>query len=276
MEKKKNVGLIITVIILVVALLGTSGYIVYDKILNKNNETQTIVEENNDNKSSNISKLEDSKDIVYSGVTYNISGHNDEMNGLSEIPQINLDSDNIKQINSEIINFFKDLMETDNFKDAYKYGFDESCDKIIYKINYEFYNKDNILSLLIEYKLLSEADIEPSYIVYNIDTKTGKELTSKDLIEYKNYSINELKENLENNMNNYYKNMYSKFDDMEYNYEDELFNMVQSTIRTLVKYIDEYNTTLPLFINNDGVLSVYANVPVLGGSGFYSMTFSLE
>ena len=51
MEKSKNTGLIVTIIILVIALLGTSVFIVYDKFINTTpNEEEVKKEENNDNK----------------------------------------------------------------------------------------------------------------------------------------------------------------------------------------------------------------------------------
>ena len=47
--EKKNTGLIVLVVVLVITVLGTSGFIVYDKVLNnKNNETNNNQENNKD------------------------------------------------------------------------------------------------------------------------------------------------------------------------------------------------------------------------------------
>ena len=49
MEKSKNTGLVVTIIILVIALLGASGFIVYDKFINTtpNEKEEEKVEDNN-------------------------------------------------------------------------------------------------------------------------------------------------------------------------------------------------------------------------------------
>ena len=80
MEKKKNVGLIITIIILVVALFGTSGYIVYDKFFSndkvretKEEDNSTVDEENNESKKNTIPVEEDEyfQEFLKTFETYN-------------------------------------------------------------------------------------------------------------------------------------------------------------------------------------------------------------
>ena len=91
MEKKKNTGLIITIIILVVALFGTSGYIVYDKVLS-NNKTNETKEENNDiideeNKEEQNEK--NSQETVSDGVTIS----KESINELSKNKSLNINND---------------------------------------------------------------------------------------------------------------------------------------------------------------------------------------
>lgn len=168
-------------------------------------------------------------------------------------------------------------METNKFEDNYKY---EMGGNKIYKIEYEYYNKDNILSLLIKYTILDEAYNQANYIIYNIDTNTGNILTSEDLIKYKNYSNEVLRINFENNMENFYKNIYNQYN-LEYKYENtisgvDLYNQSQRAIVYLQKYIDDYKVYLPLYIDKNGNLNTYAEVPVPSGSGFDTITISLE
>lgn len=91
MDRKKNTGLVVMVIILSLIIVGLGGFIIYDKVISKNTKIDKKVENKKEVNNNVILKLDETKDIVYSGITYNISGHNNEMNGLSEIPQINLD-----------------------------------------------------------------------------------------------------------------------------------------------------------------------------------------
>jgi len=270
--KKKNTGLIVLVIVLSLLVVGLGGFIIYDKVLSNNNSIEkTNKEEQNDNNSENqsIDKLDNTKDIVYSGISYNISGHNDEMNGLSEIPQINLNSDNINQINNDIINHFKSIMNINEFKSDYKYGFDSSCDKTIYKVEYEYYNNNNndILSLIIKYTLLSEIYEESSYMIYNINTKTGELITNNELIKVMNYKTDDIKESLKNSINEIYTE--------NFDMKSGLLKSHDIVYNSLVKYIDENNIYLPIYINKDGILSTYARIPANSHSGFMTITLTI-
>ncbi|MBQ7140976.1 MAG: hypothetical protein IJO32_05680 [Bacilli bacterium] len=280
--EKKNTGLIVLVVVLSIAVLGLGGFIVYDKVLKSEKEDNNKIETNNNqmNQSNNINKLDDTKEIVYTEISYNITGHNDEMNGLSEIPQINLDTKNTIDININIIDFFKKIMKTNKFKNSYKYGHEETDDHLIYKINYEYYIENNILSLLITYIHLSEAKEEYSYIIYNINTETGEILSNNDLIYIKNYSAEQIRNTLIKNIDNYYKSIFDKAN-IEYKYGNtvygiDLYKSSEEIKNLLSKYIDSNNIYLPLYINSKGILNTYMSIPVDGGSGYDTITIPLQ
>lgn len=68
MEEKKNTGLIIVIVILLIAVLGLGGYLVYDKVINKTNEPN--VEENNDVQSGNQIKEISINDKLITSLKY--------------------------------------------------------------------------------------------------------------------------------------------------------------------------------------------------------------
>ena len=98
---KNNKGLVIITIILGVLVVLMGGYIVYDKVLNQNNNS-----ESKENKNS-VSKLNSSKDWVYDA-DYNLHTNKESYYGFSDhsklisasdlvVPYINIDSDDAKK-----------------------------------------------------------------------------------------------------------------------------------------------------------------------------------
>lgn len=63
MEKKSNKGLICLVIILIVLVLGLGGYIVYDKVLNVEKESNKEQEKQNENKTEDILSEEEKEQL---------------------------------------------------------------------------------------------------------------------------------------------------------------------------------------------------------------------
>ena len=128
MEKSKNTGLVVTIIILVVALLGTSGFIVYDKFINTtpNEKKEEKVEDNN------------KEDNTETEVSNDFSKYSNEITSFNKNNNIfkmyKLDECNI----SFVLTPNGDVYLTDINNNDYS----EIEDKIVNIPNYQLYGED--------------------------------------------------------------------------------------------------------------------------------------
>ena len=105
MESKNNNNIIVTVL-LVIIIIGLLGFILYDKVLKKDintNNTTSNVEENN-NKEDNLTEEEKEISVVdavnYSYTIGDLTGP--KVNII--LPEITGDSETIKELNKKILN----------------------------------------------------------------------------------------------------------------------------------------------------------------------------
>ena len=110
MEKdQKSTGVYVVVIILCLLVLGLGGFIVYDKVLSKNdNSNKSSTEKTETKTNSLVSKLDKDKDWVYAAeyekkVTVDYYDLNRERYYLSDVvvPYFNIDSSFAKEANEE-------------------------------------------------------------------------------------------------------------------------------------------------------------------------------
>ena len=124
MEKQKNKVLIVLVIVLLFVILGLGGYIVYDKVLNKNqiennnSNTQNYNGNSGNKNNSNLAlKIDSTKDWVYNA-DYNLPTKEDSYYGISDhsklikasdliVPYININSSDAKTANQEIYKLYE-------------------------------------------------------------------------------------------------------------------------------------------------------------------------
>ncbi len=162
MEKKSNKGLIALIILLTILVLGLGTYVAYDKFL-RPSETKPATKEDTDKKDktdTSVSKKDSTKPIVY----------DENTSQYEKVPIINIDSVDADRLNKKI----KDFAGT---RDTYDENF---------TINYDFYENSDVLSIIVK---STTPGSSVYYVAANINTKTGKEVTNKALIEIKN--INE-------------------------------------------------------------------------------------
>lgn len=181
---KKNVFIIILVII----VLGMGGYLVYDKVLSKDEvkkeKTETkeeIVEEN---------KEETSDVYVLDGYNFASSGTFDEKYQPDEnekkmelmcnikLPKITINSDNAKKFNDKI-------MSEQNPNNGCQKNFKGVGSS---HIDYSYYVKDNIIFILITAQIVNHRGSGYNkHIGYYYDIANDKELSLDDI--YKKYGI---------------------------------------------------------------------------------------
>ena len=131
MEKQKNKVLIVLVIVLLFVILGLGGYIVCDKVLNKNqiennnSNTQNYNGNSGNKNNSNLAlKIDSTKDWVYNA-DYNLPTNKDSYYGFSDhsklikasdliVPYININSSDAKKANQEIYKLYEQLINKFN------------------------------------------------------------------------------------------------------------------------------------------------------------------
>lgn len=129
------------------------------------------------NNSYKIEKLENDKEIIYTGYQIEESKVNDYELKVN-IPYINIKSDYIYKINEQIKEIFeKKAKSTLNTQNG----------NVIYNVNYSAYVTNNILSLVIR-STLKQGNTAQRDIVqtYNYDLINQKEIKLEDLLEMKN------------------------------------------------------------------------------------------
>ena len=170
--QKKSKGVIVLLIILIIIVLGLSAYVVYDKVIEKNNVSEK--EENTTtNKEKKFLLKDENKNIIYdSGCSILCSEGYANGGCLSlekwvTLPYLNINSDYANQINEELKNIYEKEKSEETFYVTIDYS---------YSIN------DNILSLVIE----KSSDSSNDYNIYNIDVYNGKKIENEKLLERKN------------------------------------------------------------------------------------------
>lgn len=165
---KTSGGIKALLIILILALIGTSGFIVYDKFI-KNDDNKVIEKnETNSKNEKNAKKVDEKKDYVYT--LYNGDYYN--------IPYINIDSSDAKKMNEEI----KDFTNYEKREESYN---------LYHKAKYYFYVNDDIISVV-----LVDAGETPSsiyYKIFNINKKTGNKATNDEILSIVGLSFEEVK-----------------------------------------------------------------------------------
>lgn len=136
--------------------------------------------QDDETKYENVKKLDESKDIVY-------TVHEEEFMGDTfKIPFINIDSEDVKNINTEINNqinsYIVKLKKEENNEKYWDGRFSEHFDYVS-NVN------DNILTVVMIF------DDEYNYAienVYNIDIYTGKQMTSEDVLKANNIDASKI------------------------------------------------------------------------------------
>ena len=147
-----------------------------------------------------INKKEEntSKDLVTDAFTY--TGKIEENITISyKVPKININSEDVAKINSEI-----ESKVTTKAKKAIN-DINTSDYTALFKVYYNYYTNNNILSILIG--VVYDEELK-DYITYNIDIKTGKQLSNEDILKVKNMTKKDFEEKLINACKNIFLSKY--------------------------------------------------------------------
>ncbi len=284
-NQKKNTGLYVLIAILCVLVLALGGYIVYDKT--QNNKTTTTDTTNNASNSNNtnslVSKLDDTKDWVYDAeYTKNVTADSYLTYFVETyyakdivVPYINVNSSYANTANSDIKKVFDDAIESYN---------DGVSDKMTYvdECGYKKYVTDNTLSVILTYGVGATDVVHPKYYTYNIDLKTGNQLSYEEVYNIAGLSSSNIDSKVENAIT---KKMQDELKDLKdpqkdtsaggYYPDGTNFNTYNNeSISNYKKSIS--NNTLKYFLSDNGKLNIVVKLSIPAGAGEFDKIITVD
>ena len=217
-SKKRITVYIVSIIICIIALvvvaciivLGndfTDGLFGISNIKNKTEQEQNELIANFDNlfnntveianSDVNIKKLDDTQDVVYNQYSREEkSVGNYELN--LNIPYINIDNDIIQRYNQEINDIFVQKAES---------VYNTEGENIIFRVEYEAFIENNVLSLIIRSNLKQGASPQQDIVqTYNFDLENNKEITLIDEINMLGLNESDVQKRINDKINQAQKN----------------------------------------------------------------------
>lgn len=265
MEKdQKSTGVYVVVIILCLLVLGLGGFIVYDKVLSKNdNSNKSSTEKTETKTNSLVSKLDKDKDWVYAAeyekkVTVDYYDLNHERYYLSDVvvPYFNIDSSFAKEANEETKKVFDKAIE------IYNEG-TKGASKFV-KTNYQKNIYKDSLSVVLTYSKGGTDVVHPEYYTYNIDLNTGKKLSYEEVYKLAGFSSDNIETKVKSAITTYFKKYYSDFTD-------------DYATKTIEKYQDSVkNSTIKYFLSGSGKLSIIVTFIIPAGTGEFATIVTID
>ena len=195
---------------------------------------------------------------VGSGVTLNYN-----------IPQINLDTEAVAQINSEIYSHLYDETMQECVFASLEIGNDIP---ICLEISYEWYINDDILSLVITEEL--DADII-NYIAYNLYISEGIEASNEYIILSKMSSLQEYRDTVKEALGSMVWNSYGDMIALwQSNNADEMLAEARYVLESTIS-VENIDACAP-YLGENGDLYIIGDVYSLAGASKYSHIVNLN
>ena len=276
-NQKKNTGLYILIAILCVLVLALGGYIVYDKTQN-NKTTTTDNTSNSTNTNSLVSKLDDTKDWVYDAeYTKNVTEDSYSTYYAKDIvvPYININSSYSNTANSEIKKVFDDAIKIYNDGASGKMTYVDEC-------GYKKYVTDNSLSVILTYGVGATDVVHPKYYTYNIDLKTGNQLSYEEVYNIAGLSSSNIDSKVENAITKIMQDKLKGLKDPQkdtgdggYYPEGTNFNTYNNeSISNYKKSISD--NTLKYFLSDNGKLNIVVKLSIPAGTGEFDTIITVD
>lgn len=191
-----------------------------------------------------IGKLDSAKDWVYTT----------QGSGNYVLPKININSEAVSKINDEIANKVKPAITN-----GQKYGEPSG-------IIYNWYTNNNVLSLVIK---MSYSNSVNTYLVYNVNTKTGNVCTNKELLALKEMSEAEFLSKAKVAYGEKFKTKYNftSREDMD-SFDAELYDKTISS--------NNYSINEKMFLSSNGELTVVARIYSMAGVETYNELVTIK
>ena len=195
--EKKYTGLVVCNTILILIVLGLAGFIVYDKVINNKHNDNVAQPDNNDEQNKEPKELYSIKKL---GDNVSYTGKNNfqvkEGEFSFEYPVININSEEIRRVNSEILKVYQDVYSFINSNYTKEVSETPICQFTIKKngklysgeysmtaLKYNISENDKYLSILVgEKRIAICGDTGTSYLGYTINKETKKLMSNSELL----------------------------------------------------------------------------------------------
>lgn len=293
-EKNSKMTVIVCVAIIIVVIIATALGVVFSKknktkkdinalneVLQENLTNENIINEIDENTTENeteelVAKIDETLGLVYSKKTQ--TGQDSLNNDYSyEIPVVNIDSDYAKKINSEVDEKYGQLIDDE------LNNIEAGLTLVVTTVRYDYYIKDNVLSLVISATYPGQSSV---FSVYNIDQYTGKEITSKDLMNIKLVEETTLAERKKAAFKVKFEESYGDRTTFSNNIKNSNKDLTPAAIEAQVKmYDDQLAKTIAdentkadtsLFLNTNGNLCTIGRIYSLVGPEYFDYVVPLE
>ena len=243
-------GMLVLLIVLILLVLGMGGYLVYDKILSKEDkkqEEQTEQKKDEKSEDSNLDKIS-IKSFMNKINYYKVDGEkvklscNDQEAYISiNLPTLYIDGVEYKNLKTKIENDFKNLIELankDDFSDVSAKNYS------ITNINYSNFYKDELLIININQKVTNcGSNYGPGITTYVIDIENKKLLTLNEILSKYNIDKADVKNRFLNESD-----------------ENSMLNVNDGVRELFLKYSDDLSEDyFSLIIDTDGVIQIWFN-----------------
>ncbi len=287
---KKNIILGIIIVLLVVAV-GVEGFFIWKLNEDQNTEVKEQTDEvektqptEPSTKPNELPKDEiidgeikiskkysnpDEDELVYTYLTVTVEdkfNYNPEYDEsyykyIYNIPQININSEDIEKINQEILKEYEDIINEMNDEQQINLG----CEGLIY----EYYENDGILSLVMINKTESGGVFNCK--TYNIEISTGKVIDNIELLKKMNIEESDVKETIIRDIR--FK-MYDIYNEPSV-YGASSFIEEQKN-KTLDKYENISIDEIELYLNDDANICAYLVIYAIVGGDYLTEIWNLE
>lgn len=259
---KNNKVQTIIKIILGVLTVVLFGCIIYVNFIHKENNKATI------------SKLDNNKGWVYDA-EYTKNVITDSYSTVFDtyysknivVPYININSSYSTASNSEIKNVFDDAITN------YNKGVN---DKLTYvsECGYKKYVNNKILSVVLTYSVGATDVVHPKYYTYNIDLKTGNQLTYEEIYSFAGFNSSNISLKVEEAITKIMKDKMSRFYSNNYptgtsfdTYNNESINNYKNSIA---------NNTLKYYLSDSGKLNIVVKLSIPAGTGEFDTIITVD
>ena len=271
---KNNHGLIVFLIFFILLSLALGCYIFYDKFYQKENTNPTESQfiEKEETKDELVKKINSSKYWIYDAdYEKNVLAYFYLINGPIyaediKVPFINIDSNYASKANKEIKNVF------DIAIDAYNEGVQNELTHV--DIDYQKYIDNDMVSTALWYSIIETAVVNPNYYTYNIDLKTGKEMSFEEVYQKCGFTKDNIVDKVKSSITKALKDKFKNNIDDIY---PEGTNFDTYNNESIENYLDSLeNDTIQYFIDENGALSVIVRLSIPVEMGYFDTVIKLE
>lgn len=271
-NQKKNTVLYVLIVILFVLVVVLGGYIIYDKT--QNDKPSTPNDTLNTNTNNLVSKVYDAKDWVYDAeYSKNVSadsystGYNTYYSKDIVVPYINVKSSYADSSNSDIKNVFEDAIKTYNNGVSDKMTYVDEC-------GYKKYVNNDSLSIVLTYGVGATDIVHPKYYTYNINLKTGNQLSYEEAYGVAGFNSSNINSKVESAITSIMQEKMSNFSSDNYpvgtnfdTYNNESINNYKNSVS---------NNTLKYFLSDNGKLNVVVKLSIPSGTGEFDTIITVD